>query len=358
LGPSGGPRVSNVWGSVIVVATKKEYLGKKEVPIEVSNKSVSELLTAMGKTGFQGKRLAEALDVWTAMASDPKTTIFMGYAGSMSTTGQWKIIKWMVENRYVDVLVSTGANITEDVLEAMGFNYYQGTHTADDADLLKCQIDRYYDIYADEMDYRQLESMLGEFMGTLDPKEHYSSAEFLNKFGAFQEKKGIHSITTAAYKAGVPVFSPAMADSGFGVAAFQVNKKKGTHVTVDQFKDFEQLGEIGMRSKETAVVYLGGGVPKDTIQLVTIMVDLGRGGKEVYPHKYAIQITTDSPQWGGLSGCTFEEAVSWGKIDEKATRSVVYCDTTIALPIIAHGLQERLKGKPRKGPSFDWLLKK
>jgi deoxyhypusine synthase len=104
------------------------------------------------------------------------------------------------------------------------------------------------------------------------------------------------------------------------------------------------------------VVYIGGGVPKDTIQLVTVMVDLARGGDVPYPHKYAVQITTDSPQWGGLSGCTFEEAISWGKIDaDEARRAVCYCDATIALPILAHALQE--KGVERRDPpSFDRLL--
>lgn len=341
----------------VCLLDKKGYLSRKLKTIEVGDKSVSQLLEAMGNTGFQGKRLAEALDVWTQMASDPNITIFMGYAGSMSTTGQWKIVKWLIEHRYIDVLVSTGANITEDVFEAMGHNYYQGTHTADDLDLLENQIDRYYDVYADEMDYRKMESMLGEFMSSLDPKVRHSSADFLNKFGAFQDKKGIQSITQAAYKNNVPVFSPGLADSGVGVAAYNLHTKKVPLPILDQLKDFQQLGDIGMKSKGTAVAYLGGGVPKDTIQLVTIMIDLARGGEEVFPHKYAIQITTDSPQWGGLSGCTFEEAISWGKIDQKATKSVVYCDATIALPIIAHGLNERLKGKARKGPDLSWVFK-
>jgi deoxyhypusine synthase len=340
------------------VASREEYLSKKLVPIEVGDKSVSGLLEAMGKTGFQGKKLAEALDVWTAMAQDPDTTIFLGYAGSMSTTGQWKIVKWLIENRYIDVLVSTGANISEDVFEAMGKNYYQGSHLADDVDLLKNQIDRYYDVYADELEYRKMERLIYSFLETLDEKERYSSADFLDRFGAFQAQKGIHSITAAAHQHGVPVFSPGMADSGYGVAAYLYNREKGRHVTVDQFRDFEQLGAIGDKAKETAVIYLGGGVPKDTIQLVTVMVDLARGGEQTYPHKYAIQVTTDSPQWGGLSGCTFEEAVSWGKIDERATKAVCYCDATIALPILAHGLHERLKGRKRKGPDLSWVFKR
>ncbi len=138
----------------------------------------------------------------------------------------------------------------------------------------------------------------------------------------------------------------------------ETKKKTPLEMLLDQFKDFYQLGEIGDKAKETAVIYVGGGVPKDAIQLIAVMVDLGRGGEKVYPHKYAIQITTDSPQWGGLSGCTFEEAISWGKIDEKAKRAVCYCDATIALPVLAHGLFERLKGRKRKpAQDFSWVWK-
>ena len=216
----------------------------------------------MGKTGFQGRKLAEVLDVWTAMASDPNCTIFMGYSGSLSTTGQWKIVHWLMENRYIDVLVSTGANITEDVFEAMGNSYYQGSHLVDDEDLLAHQIDRYYDVFADELQYRTMENLLGEFMMTLDPFARYSSADFLYKFGEYQNTKGIDSITAAAQRAGVPVFSPAMADSGFGVAYYQFAKKRGLKVAVDQLKDFEQMGDIGDKATSTGVIYVGGGVPK------------------------------------------------------------------------------------------------
>jgi deoxyhypusine synthase len=275
------------------------------------------------------------------MLREPNNTIFLGYAGSLSTTGQWKIIRWLVENRYIDVLVSTGANISEDLFEALGYAYYQGSQLADDAELLEHQVDRYYDVYADELQYRKMEDFIGEFMGTLEAGRAYSSADFLREFGRYQSERGIESIAAAAFRAGVPVFSPAMADSAYGVAAFVRHRRNGLNLIVDQLKDFVQLGAIGERSGSTSVIYIGGGVPKDTIQLVTVMVDLARGGDETFPHRYAVQITTDAPQWGGLSGCTFEEAVSWGKIDPHGDHAVCYCDATIALPLLAHALLER-----------------
>lgn len=334
---------------------RKEYLARKLTTIDVKRRSTSDLLRAMGGTGFQGRSLAQAVDVMEAMLRDPDTTIFLGYAGSMSTTGQWKIVQWMVENRYVDVLVSTGANISEDIFEAMGFTYFQGSHLADDADLLEQQIDRYYDVYADELDYRKLERFIYAFLETLPDDRALSSAEFLHLFGHYQLEHGVESISATAARVGVPIFSPGMADSGYGVAAYLLYKEQGKRVAVDQFKDFIQLGEIGERSSTTSVVYVGGGVPKDTIQLVTVMVDLARGGEETYPHKYAVQVTTDSPQWGGLSGCTFEEAISWGKIDPQGTRAVCYCDATIALPLISQVLLERGPFE-RRAPELEWVF--
>jgi len=336
------------------VSERERHLSRPAESIAVEPRTIAGLLEAMGRTGFQGRSLATALDVLVRMIEEDDNTIFLGYAGSMSTTGQSRIIRWLLENRFVDVLVGTGANLSEDVFEGLGFRYYQGTHLADDAELLKHQIDRFYDIYADELEYRQLEGFIGEFIATLDAGSAHSSADFLRRFGEYQLERGVESITATAARVGVPVFSPGLADSGYGVAATLLARERGHRVVLDQFADFRQLAEIGERAGKTSVIYVGGGVPKDTIQLVTVMIDLVRGGDEPAPHAYAVQITTDSPQWGGLSGCTFEEAVSWGKIDEGAARAVCYCDATIALPILAHALLER--GVERvSAPDLGWL---
>ena len=195
-----------------------------------------------------------------------------------------------------------------------------------------------------------------KFASTLDTKRSYSTREFLNRFGEYQWKKGIKSITATAWKYGVPVYSPGLIDSGYGVALSLLKREEGKLVRLDQTQDMEELGQIADRSKRTAVVYIGGGVPKDTIQLASIIKSLSKGGEESTPHDYAIQITTDSPQWGGLSGCTLEEAISWGKIAADSTRSVVYCDATIALPLIAHSMSEKVE-KRKDVPDLGWVFK-
>ena len=321
----------------------------------MGKKSLSRLLEEMAQTGFQGKKLGEVANIWTEMTRQKGLTIFMGLTGSLSTTGQWKIIRWLIEKRYIDVLVSTGANISEDLLEAIGYGYYQGTWLANDEELLRLKIDRFYDVYADEYEYRKLEDLILKFASGLDDKLVYSTREFLWLFGEYQSKKGIRSITAAAYERKVPIYSPGLIDSGYGVA-LSLLKRRGKLIRLDQTKDMEELAKVAEKTRRTGVVYLGGGVPKDTIQLATVIKSLGRGGEEETPHDYAIQITADSPQWGGLSGCTLEEAVSWGKIAPDARKATLYCDITLALPIIAHAMNERVQRRVDP-PDLGWVFK-
>ena len=337
------------------MVSRKAVLSRPVRTIEVGKKSISGLLKQMAETGFQGKKLGEVADIWSEMARQRDLTIFLGITGSLSTTGQWKIIRWLIEKRYIDVLVSTGANISEDILEALGYHYYQGTWLANDEELLKLKIDRFYDVYADEYQYRKLEDTIRNFADTLDEERTYSTREFLNRFGEYLSKRGVKSIAAAAYENDVPIYSPGLIDSGYGVALSLLKRDKGKLIRLDQTKDMEELAQIAERTKRTGVVYLGGGVPKDTIQLSTIIKSLAIGGEEETPHEYAIQITADSPQWGGLSGCTLEEAISWGKIATRSKRATLYSDITLALPIVVHAMNERVR-KRSHPPDMSWIF--
>ena len=346
------------------------YFKKRVEAITVKEKSVSQLLAEMGRTAYQGRKLGEAVEVWEAMLNEKDLVIIMGFSGSMSTAGQWNIINWLIENRYIDILVSTGANVSEDIVDAMGLGYWQGGHYANDLELLKADINRYYDVYGKETDYREMELLMTEGLMTLKTDYPYTSAELLHLFGKFLYKKKVKRIVATAANHNVPVFCPAITDSAYG-EAFLMAKNQGHTIILDQVKEFDQLVSIGEKTKNVGVIYIGGGVPKDFTQLLAISVsprtmDEGVPGRKgfrrkglkeyYYPHKYAIQITTDSPQWGGLSGCTLEEAISWGKIDEGGKRAVCYCDATIALPLMTHALNERVKTR-RKAPDLSWLFK-
>lgn len=354
------------------------YLKQPVKAIEVREKTISKLLDEMANTGFQGRKLGEVVNVWGSMIRDKNLCILLGYAGSLSTTGQWKLINWLIENRFIDILVSTGANISEDIIGAMGYSYWKGTHLADDVELLKTDINRYYDVYGLETEYMDMTEMIAQFIIENLKQDHpYSSREFLYLFGKWLLKKNIPSIIAQAAKYNVPVFCPALVDSPYGDAGL-IAKSKGFSLILDNMKDYIEFMSLSERVKDTGVIYIGGGVPKDFIQLFAVTADLlypdrrvpgrqakifraKRGNKKeliesYYPHKYAIQITTDSPQWGGLSGCTFEEATSWGKEGPQTKRAQCFCDATIALPIVLHALNERVKIK-RKGVDFSNIFK-
>jgi len=330
---------------------KQKYLFKKLKAIEVKKgKTISQLLKEMEKTGFQGRKLGEVVEVFEKMIRDKNTTIFFGFAGSMSTTGQWKLVKWLMEKRYIDVLVPTGANISEDIQDTL-HGYYQGHWLVNDEELWKLKIFRYYDVFTDGRKYRKMTELIKKFALSLKENYPYSTREFCWLFGKFLAERKIDSLLATAYKKKVYVFCPALVDSEYGVALILAIRKHKKHIILDQTKDFYEITLIGEKSKKTGAVFIGGGVPKDFIQMVAAEKGVIKGETLDYPHHYAIQITTDSPQWGGLSGATFEEAISWGKEARKGKNVQCYCDATIALPLICHALAERVDFE-RKPPAF------
>ena len=269
----------------------------------------------------------------------------------------------------VDVVVSTGAQLFHDACEALGVHHFQGSPLTDDLALLKEGIDRFYDVLVKENLQRKVDREIQKFIETLTPNYQYSSREFLYLLGKHLDKiaKDKESILIQAARAQVPVFAPALADSSIGYSFVMARRgiidapdgksfietKKRTFKYVDQMKDTDETVQIAEASSKSGVVYLGGGVPKNFIQQTELLNLIL--GKDLPGHEYAIQITTDNPQFGGLSGCTLEEAQSWGKIAKEAKKAQCFCDVTIALPILTHGLAEvEALAKKRLKPEFDW----
>ena len=155
----------------------------------------------------------------------------------------------------------------------------------------------------------------------------------------------------SAYNAKVPIFCPAIGDSSLGFSIMFANRA-GRSIRLDSLKDVHESSMITEKSSKTGVIYLGGGVPKNFIQQTAVIASYQT--RHDRSHDSAIQITTDSPVWGGLSGCTFEEAQSWGKIGQRAKMATCHCDVTIALPIIAHALHQRFPKIRRSVPEFNW----
>ncbi len=330
------------------------YLETPTRPIRVNEKPIDALLDEMRGIGFQGRNLGESVEIWGQMLKEKNLSIFLGLSGAMVPAGMRRIIAFLIEKRLIDCLVSTGANLFHDAHEALGGFHYLGKEEVDGASLFECGVDRIHDIFASEKEFRRLDEKVGKFALSLKTDRPYSSREFMFLFGELISKQGgaSDSIVVSAYKKNVPVFVPALSDSSIGIG-LTIASRKGHHINVDQIKDVDEITRIVEASQKTGVVYIGGGVPKNFIQQTEIVASIF-GSREM-GHEFAIQFTTDSPQWGGLSGCTFEEAVSWGKIAPKAKKVQVFADATSALPIVSHALLSKTKNslKNRKHPRFD-----
>jgi len=325
-------------------------------PLEVQpGRSVSELTDEMLATGFQGRKLAETVDVWARMLRDKKTTIWLGLAGAMVPAGMRRIISYLIRRRMIDALVTTGANLYHDLYESKGKKHYVGSHIVDDLMLRKHYVDRIYDVFADETGFYKADLWVeNDFCPRLHDNRRYSSREILCELGKFlQEYKAEKdSITLSAYESGVPIFCPALNDSALGFAIMFANRRKNRRIILDALKDVDESSKVTELAGSTSVIYLGGGVPKNFIQQTAVIA--GYQTRHDRSHSYAIQISMDVPMWGGLSGCTFEEAQSWGKINRRAKKVTCYSDVTLALPIVSQALGEKFKRLRRNVPVFEW----
>jgi len=329
------------------------------VPVDIEEiDTISGMLSAFNNTSFQSRSLARCVEIFIKMLEDPdEPTIFLGLAGAMIPAGMKKIISTMVKRKMVDAIVTTGANAYHDLVESFGYYHYRGSPEVNDVELYQHGIDRIYDTFGDEEKYRLVDekiAMLAEkIRGDNFSAVAISSREFLHEVGGLIDRDGREdekesSFLWNCWRHKVPVFVPALCDSSIGLALTRhyINSiKKGLKsLVIDQMKDNHEIFEIKKSSKKTGVIYVGGGVPKNYIQQTSYLEETF--GVRNRGHDYGFQITTDRPEWGGLSGCTFKEGISWGKDKHTGEFVTCYCDATIALPLIVKAVLERLGERP------------
>jgi deoxyhypusine synthase len=315
--------------------------------------SLFDLVQAFQHTSFQSRNIYKCFEVFRKMLSDSTCVIFLGLSGAMIPGGMRRVICDMVEMNLVDVIVSTGANIFHDIFESFGYRHYVGSEEGDDDALRRHRIVRVYDALMDDHEINRVIRFLSKVPKELEEKV-VSSRRYLEVLGGYIEDEG--SILKTASERGVPIFVPALSDSsiGIGLTFLHVRKKASSDgLVIDQIRDSYEIAQLKKMAPITGAIYIGGGVPKNYIQQLGPVSELLF--KEESGHRYALQITTDDPKWGGLSGCTFEEAKSWGKIEKGSTYAAVYIDATIALPLLVGAvLQEARIYRERRRRRFIW----
>ena len=336
--------------------SKKDFLNKPVEHIDITSFDARKIISSMEKMSFVSRETANAANIFNEMLKDKDCTVFLSLAGSTSAAGCMNIYRDMVKYNMVDAIVATGASIIDmDFFEALGFKHYQGSQFQDDSELRKNYIDRIYDTYIDEDELQMCDKTICDIASSLEPRS-YTSREFIHEIGKYlksnSKKRG--SLIETAYDNNVPIFCPAFTDSsaGFGLVIHQEKNPK-KHITIDSIREFRELTEIKIRSKDSGLFMIGGGVPKNFIQDTVICAELL--GKEVNMHKYAVQITVADSRDGACSSSTLKEASSWGKVNI-TKEQMVFAEATSVLPLIASDAYHKGEWKNRSRKNFSKIF--
>ena len=291
--------------------------------------SVHDLVRIMEQAGaYNGGAFSRAASIYSAMLNDKETTRFLGLAGAMVPAGMGGIVSDLMRDGRVDVLVSTGANLTHDVIEAIGCHHFRGTEQSDDIELRHEEINRIYDVYLPNNAFISFEDFMQNVLADLPDGKILSISELLFHIGSRLET----GILATAAKYNIPVFCPAIQDSMIGLQFWLF--RQGKKVTVDAFADMTRIIDLCFNAKKAGALFIGGGVPKNFILQSMLMTPKG--------FSYAVQLTGDRPDLGGLSGATLDEARSWGKVEEDAETVTVYGDATITFPLLVASTLDRI----------------
>ena len=296
--------------------------------------TLRSFVEALGRTGGQPRRLATAVELWNAMLERGRL-VFCSVAGAPVPLGFGPAIASLIEGRRIDVLDITGAQLTHDMLELIGSKHFQGHVTADDAALAEHDVNRFWDTFGDEADYRRVEPMIFELADQL-PARPMTTREYIYRLGAYFDAIGSHKgILTAAAATGVPVYCPAIGDSVLGMDLGFFRAEGGKHVQFDIVQDVLEMSALVLLAEElgqrTSTVIFGGGAPRNHIQQSQIGTYMFKAkGKG---HAEAIRFSVEPVETGGLSGSTISEGISWKKFDPNVEAAEVFLDSNLSIAV-------------------------
>ncbi|MFW9923474.1 MAG: deoxyhypusine synthase family protein [Candidatus Thorarchaeota archaeon] len=289
---------------------------------------VSDLFDQYQKVGFNGKELAKARDVMQAMIQDEKCVKFVTLAGALVPGGLKKVIYALIENNLVDALIVTGAMLTHDLIEAFGEEHFHAPLQVSDYELQKEELNRIYNVVVPTKGYQVLEDGLQVIFPDL-PQEAMSASRFIHELG---KRMTVPCIAKLAAEKNIPVYCPSLPDSilGFQIWMFSQMHKLKVNPALDQKDLLDFTWKNDEDETKLGALIVSGGVPKHFLMLAAQI-----SGRAL---DYAVQITMDRSEHGGVSGASVSEAVSWGKVDEKAKTANIIADATIALPLLIASL--------------------
>ena len=321
---------------------RKDYLKEPVKHIKINGTlTVDQLMQQYANSGsFGAGRLSAACDTYEKMLRDPECTVFLALSGAVIPAGMRQIVVDLIRNHMIDVIVSTGACMVHDAIEAIGGHHYKGGWAVNDQELYKYHIFRIYDVFVPEEDFVRLDYVFSDMYADIAKaakSEPLASDEFTCEIG--KRLTDENSILRAAYEEKIPIFLPAVRDSEFGFIHWLHASQDGQKnvLQVDAFKDVPTICNICGKSPKNGMIVIGGGVPRNTVQSSALASKKGLD--------YSLVITMDRPETGGLSGSTLEETVSWGKMKGSADHVMVIGEALMVFPIMVASVTERLRAR-------------
>ncbi len=324
--------------------------------------SCDALLDAMSRTSFSGRSLGEAGEILFDLTRDEDSFVVCTLSGAMTVAKMGLVICRMIEWGMIDCVVSTGALMAHGLSEAVGLTHYKVPHGASDGSLFEKGYNRVYDTLEMEQNLNDVERFVREALDRLPPDATLSSEIFCRTVGQLlSEKAEGLGVLRSAYEHGVPVFVPAFTDSeiGLDVATWAMRRAREKQPERDVFSvvpafnpylDLVSYARLMKDRPKLGIFTIGGGVPRNWAQQVAPFYDIMglRLGVEMTPPRFrrGIRICPEPVHWGGLSGCTYSEGVSWGKFlpeSEGGRYAEVHADATVAWPLLVRGVIERLQ---------------
>ena len=332
-------------------------------------KSFSDLLLAMKKTAFGGRRLGEAFDILKAMIHDPDCFVVLTLSGAMTIAKMGKIICTMIDRGMVQAVISTGALIAHGMSEAVGQTHYKYQPSMNDVDLFNKGYNRVYDTLEMELNLNHVEQVARKTLNRLDPTQPLSSELLTRELGKTlaDEFEG-PGILKSAFLNKVPVYIPAFTDSelGLDVSIWAMSKHRQTGANPSEegangqdvwnslqknlpafnsFLDLNSYTSQLLGAKRLGIFTIGGGVPRNWAQQIPPYIEILnlRLDTHITPPRfqYGVRICPEPDYWGGLSGCTYQEGMSWGKFvppTEGGRFAEVLSDATVVWPLLLMGL--------------------
>jgi deoxyhypusine synthase len=325
-------------------------------PLDLSKcRTIDELVRAMGDTAYTGRQIGDAADVLEAMARDKQCFVVMTLSGALTVGKMGLVFCDLIESGIVGAIVSTGALMAHGLVEATGLSHFRyDPSKMDDRELFAAGYNRVYDSLEPETNLDHVEDVVDGILEEWDAGEVVCSWKLHRKIGEYLTKQGGgRGILKSAYEHDVPVFVPAFSDSELGIdfALHKMTrvKQKRPLLRFDPFEDFEKFADTMMAAKRMGIFTVGGGVPRNWSQQFGVYAELlARRGYKNVPLKrynYGLRICPEPVHWGGLSGSTYTEAVSWGKFlppEEGGKLAEVFDDATVALPLVVGAVLQRI----------------